>query len=223
MAYRPKIKNSDGTLTDLPLAAETTVKLKHSRSIGLSGVSATSRSFDGTSAITIPITAIPGSLLTGSTSINTSGNAASATVANKLSSDWQNLIPDETYLPYGVYIIRVDISHNVEGTGSYGSTITDVVAMFSDSGSVYEYRGYDYPSGGLHSYVSNNYEVPLYRTAKIKVTAKSMDGFRVDLFISQSAGYEQASLNITALHLYPTKQASIVSGVSYTMKYKQIA
>lgn len=67
MAFRPKIKNSNGTLTDLPIAAETAVKLKTSRSIGLSGVTATSRSFDGTSAITIPITAVPGSLLTGST------------------------------------------------------------------------------------------------------------------------------------------------------------
>lgn len=67
MAFRPKIKNSNGTLTDLPIAAETAVKLKTSRSIGLSGVTATSRSFDGTSAITIPTTAVPGSLLTGST------------------------------------------------------------------------------------------------------------------------------------------------------------
>lgn len=79
MPFRPKIKNADGTLTDLPLESETAVKLKTSRSIGLSGVTATAQSFNGTSAITIPITAVPGSLLTGSTSISTSGNAGTAT------------------------------------------------------------------------------------------------------------------------------------------------
>jgi len=78
MPYRPKIKNSDGSLTDLPLEAETTVKLKTSRSIGLSGVTATSQSFNGTSAITIPVTAVPASLLTGTASISTTGEAGSA-------------------------------------------------------------------------------------------------------------------------------------------------
>lgn len=65
MAYRPKIKNSDGSLTDLPLEAETAVKLKTSRSIGLSGVTATAKFFDGTGAVTIPVTGVPTSLLTG--------------------------------------------------------------------------------------------------------------------------------------------------------------
>lgn len=78
MPYRPKIKNEDGTLTDLPIEAETAVKLKTSRSIGLSGVTATSQSFNGTKAITIPITAVPATLLTGTASINTTGEAGSA-------------------------------------------------------------------------------------------------------------------------------------------------
>jgi len=78
MPYRPKIKNSDGTLTDLPLEAETAVKLKTSRSIGLSGVTATAQSFNGTSAITIPVTAVPATLLTGTASISTTGEAGSA-------------------------------------------------------------------------------------------------------------------------------------------------
>ena len=78
MPYRPKIKNSDGTLTDLPLESETAVKLKTSRSIGLSGVTATAQSFNGTSAITIPVTAVPATLLTGTASISTTGEADSA-------------------------------------------------------------------------------------------------------------------------------------------------
>ncbi len=81
MPYRPNIKNADGTLTDLPLEAETAVRLKTSRSIGLSGVTATSQSFNGSSAITIPVTAVPATLLTGTASINTTGNAATANTA----------------------------------------------------------------------------------------------------------------------------------------------
>lgn len=65
MAYRPKIKNANGTLTDLPLEAETSVKLKTARTIGLSGVTATAKSFDGSGNVTIPITGIPASLITG--------------------------------------------------------------------------------------------------------------------------------------------------------------
>ena len=84
MPYRPKIKNTDGTLTDLPIEAETAVKLNTSRSIGLSGVTATSQSFNGTKAITIPITAVPATLLTGTASINTTGEAGSAKNYNTL-------------------------------------------------------------------------------------------------------------------------------------------
>lgn len=43
MAFRPKIKDIDENLTDFPMAAETAVKLKTSRTIGLSGVQATSQ------------------------------------------------------------------------------------------------------------------------------------------------------------------------------------
>jgi len=65
MPYRPNIKNSDGTLTDLPLEAETSVKLKTARSIGLSGVTASAQNFDGSGNISIPVTGVPASLLTG--------------------------------------------------------------------------------------------------------------------------------------------------------------
>lgn len=93
MAYRPHIKNADGTLKDLPLEAETAVKLKNSRTIGLSGVSANAQNFDGTSAITIPITSIPAALLTGTGNINITGNAATAT------SDGNGSNIATTYLP----------------------------------------------------------------------------------------------------------------------------
>lgn len=78
MAYRPKLKNANGTLTDLPIEAETAVKLKTARSIGLTGVQATPQSFDGTAPVNIPVTGVPATLLTGTASVDTTGEAGSA-------------------------------------------------------------------------------------------------------------------------------------------------
>lgn len=219
MAFRPKIKNPNGTLTDLPIAAETAVKLKTSRSIGLSGVTATSRSFDGTSAITIPITAVPGSLLTGSTTINTTGNAGTAT---QLQNSWIEFTPGSTYLPYGVYLIKVEIADGTSGIGNYGTTMTDIISMEYSSRNEYDYRGYDYPSGPLHAYVCNNYEAPLYRIARIKIQDYTTTGFRLNLYVSSSHGYALSSTNITGTFLYPEKIASTISGITYKMRYKRI-
>lgn len=58
--------------------ATTASTLATARTIGLSGVIATAQSFNGSKNITIPITAVPASLLTGTASINTTGNAATA-------------------------------------------------------------------------------------------------------------------------------------------------
>lgn len=66
-----------GAVAEATLAASAT-KLATSRNIGLSGVTATSQSFNGTAAITIPITAIPASLLTGTVALDSTGNAATA-------------------------------------------------------------------------------------------------------------------------------------------------
>lgn len=56
------------------------------RTITLSGVTATSQTIDGTANITIPITAIPATLLTGTASINTTGSAAKLTTARTISA-----------------------------------------------------------------------------------------------------------------------------------------
>lgn len=61
--------------------AAASAKLKTARAIGLSGVTNTAQKFDGSADITIPITAVPASLITGTLSNNTTGNAATATNA----------------------------------------------------------------------------------------------------------------------------------------------
>ena len=54
--------------------AGSATKLETSRSIGLSGVTATAQRFDGSNDITIPITAIPASIVTGLSAVATSGS-----------------------------------------------------------------------------------------------------------------------------------------------------
>ena len=64
--------------------AATATKLYTARTVGLSGVTATAQSFDGSANITIPITAVPSSLLSGTASINTTGSAATLTTARTI-------------------------------------------------------------------------------------------------------------------------------------------
>ena len=62
----------------------TATKWLTARQITLSGVTATSQIIDGTGNITIPITAVPASLLTGTASINTTGSAGQLATARTI-------------------------------------------------------------------------------------------------------------------------------------------
>lgn len=59
-------------------------KWSTARTITITGVTATSQTIDGTGNISIPITAIPATLLTGTASINTTGSAAKLTTARTI-------------------------------------------------------------------------------------------------------------------------------------------
>lgn len=63
-----------GTITASALSgnASTATKLQTARTIGFSGITATAQSFDGSKNITIPITAIPATLLTNKSAIKAS-------------------------------------------------------------------------------------------------------------------------------------------------------
>lgn len=69
----------DGTWAPISGNATTATKLATARTIGLSGVTATAQSFDGSANITIPITAVPASIVTGLATVATSGDYADLT------------------------------------------------------------------------------------------------------------------------------------------------
>jgi len=216
MAFRTKIKNTDGTLTDLPIAAETAKQLKSSRSIGLSGVVATSRSFNGTSAITIPVTAVPAKLITGAEDLN----VGSAKTATNLSKEWIIITPGQTVIPYGTYLIKVDIADGSSGIGAHCTIITDIIDMQSDSRDFYPYRYYELPAGPIHTYCANNYESKWFRSARVQVCLATTPGFKIDLYVSPSGIY--VTSNVTGAMLYPNTVASSLSGFTYRIQYKRL-
>lgn len=108
MAYRPKIKKSDGTLEDLPIEAEQSVKLKNARTIGLSGVTSTPQSFDGTGNVSIPVTDVPASLVSGLHAVATSGSYNDLTNKPTISS---------FTMSKGTY--SVNTQYNIPSTGIY--------------------------------------------------------------------------------------------------------
>lgn len=83
LAFKSTITQSDisGSISASKIsgAVANATQLETARTIGVSGVTATAQSFDGTANIVIPITAVPASLLTGQVSIDSSGNSDTAT------------------------------------------------------------------------------------------------------------------------------------------------
>ena len=78
---RQIINNNFANLNEGLSTAGTATKLATARTIGVSGITGTAQSFDGSANITIPITAVPSTLVTGTLSNDTTGNAATATNA----------------------------------------------------------------------------------------------------------------------------------------------
>lgn len=105
--------------------ASTATKLATARTIGVSGVTGTAQSFDGSKNIVIPITAVPASLIT--------GTVASAT---KATQDGNGSTISSTYLKLsgGTMTGDIGISRNAAGiNGSVpfcgGTTISNITDM----------------------------------------------------------------------------------------------
>lgn len=154
----------------------------------------------------------------------TSWNDLDEYIPNKLKSDWKTLEPGVTILPYGTYLIKVDLADGSAKVGNYGTTITDLISMYaSNASSEYILRGYDAPSGPLHVYIANGVEsTKWYRTACIKTTYYNYNGFKIDLYISEKGAYALDSSAITGSKFYPTKLASSIENVEYKISYKRI-
>lgn len=140
--------------------------------------------------------------------------------ATKLLHEWITLTPGTLVLPFGTYLIKVDIADNTSGLRNRCTIITDIINMQSVSKDLYTYRNYDLPAGPIHTYCANNYESTWFRSARIKITGTTIVGFKLNLYVSTGGIYE--SSNVTGAMLYRSKLASTLSNFTYQMKYKRI-
>jgi hypothetical protein len=79
------LSNADNT-ADAAKNVLSATKWTTQRTITLSGVTATVQTIDGTGNVTIPITAVPATLLTGTAAINTTGSAAKLTTPRTIAA-----------------------------------------------------------------------------------------------------------------------------------------
>jgi hypothetical protein len=79
------LPNVDNT-ADSAKSVLSATKWTAARNITLSGVTATAQTIDGSGNVSIPVTAVPATLLTGTAAINTTGSAAKLTTARTISA-----------------------------------------------------------------------------------------------------------------------------------------
>lgn len=79
------LSNVDNT-ADASKSVLSATKWTTARSIALSGVTSTSQTIDGSGNVTIPVTAVPAILLTGTAAINTTGSSAKLTTPRTISA-----------------------------------------------------------------------------------------------------------------------------------------
>ena len=131
--------------------APISTKLETARNIGLSGVTATAQPFDGTADITIPVTEVPVSLLTGVLPLNKGGTGATtaegvltnlgitATIAELNFVDGvTSSIQEQLNSKAAINHASADTSYGVGSATNYGhvKAATDVPLIASGTGSV---------------------------------------------------------------------------------------
>ena len=111
----PVVADITGNAATATQAASAT-KLAAKRTIALSGAATgTATDFDGTANIAIPVTSLDASKLTGTASVSTTGNAASATKLQTARSLWGNNFDGSQNLSGNIHFTNDDLTGVVVG------------------------------------------------------------------------------------------------------------
>ena len=203
--------------------AGTATKLQTARTIGLSGAATgTATSFNGTANITIPVTSLDASKLTGTASINTTGNARTATSATTATTCTGNAAT-ATKLQTARTIngVSFDGTKNIEITASIESVaLTDEdLNDIKTPGNYYAAGGNSVtnkPSGadyfGLNVYkVANGY------TRQDLVTGNTGTGTRYTrMYASNWTSWTQMKLTDTTYSVATTSTNGLMSSTMVT-------
>lgn len=178
------LSNVDNT-ADAAKNVLTATKWSASRTITLSGVTATAQTIDGSGNVTIPVTAVPATLLTGTAAVNTTGSAAKLTTPRTISATGD-----------GAWTVTFDGSTNVTSAltlaatgvaaGTYDEVTVDAKGRVIAGGSTT--KSYTTSVSGTASVAHNlgtrNVDVTMYDTVtfyKIDGRIKLTDPNKIDI------------------------------------------
>lgn len=174
------------------------------RSITLSGVTATAQNIDGSGNVSIPVTAVPATLLTGTAAINTTGSSAKLTTARTISATGD-----------GTWAVTFDGSANVASAltlaatgvaaGTYDQVTVDAKGRVTAGNNMV--RSYTTSISGTASVTHNlgtrNLDVAMYDTVtfyKIDGRIKLTDPNKIDVEFD-SALPNPVSITVTSKDL----------------------
>ena len=203
--------------------AGTATKLQTARTIGLSGAATgTATSFNGTANITIPVTSLDASKLTGTASINTTGNARTATSATTATTCTGNAAT-ATKLQTARTIngVSFDGTKNIEITASIES-----VALTDEDLNDIKTPGYYYAAGGnsvtnkpsgADYFGLNVYKVASGYTRQDLVTGNTGTGTRYTrIYASNWTSWTQMKLTDTTYSVATTSTNGLMSSTMVT-------
>ena len=178
------LSNVDNT-ADAAKSVLSASKWTAARTITLSGVTSTAQTVDGTSNVTIPITAVPATLLTGTAAVNTTGSAAKLTTARTISASgdatWATTFDGSANVSSALTLAATGVA-----AGTYDEVTVDAKGRVVAGSNIV--RSYTTAISGTSSIAHNlgtrNVDVDMYDTVtfyKIEGRIKLTDLNKIDI------------------------------------------
>ncbi|WP_077418702.1 hypothetical protein [Chryseobacterium sp. JV274] len=155
------------------------------RTITLSGVTATAQNIDGSGNVTVPITAVPATLLTGTAAVNTTGSAAKLTTPRTISASgdatWTATFDGSANVTSGLTLAATGVT-----AGTYDEVTVDAKGrVTAGSNNVKSYTTSISGTGGVvHNLGTRNVDVAMYDTVtfyKIEGRIRLTDPNKIDV------------------------------------------
>jgi hypothetical protein len=155
------------------------------RTITLSGVTATAQNIDGSGNVTVPVTAVPATLLTGTAAVNTTGSAAKLTTPRTISASgdatWTATFDGSANVTSGLTLAATGVA-----AGTYDEVTVDAKGrVIAGNNNVKSYTtSISGSSGVVHNLGTRNVDVAMYDTVtfyKIDGRIKLTDPNKIDV------------------------------------------